>query len=62
MKCNQVLKLLFNGGWFIHSQKGSHIKLRHPIHTNTIIFPNHGSKELGKGLMIKLLKEAKINP
>jgi hypothetical protein len=28
----------------------------------TIIFPNHGSKELGKGLMIKLLKEAKINP
>ncbi len=62
MKCNQVLKLLTNAGWFVHSQKGSHIKLRHPIHTNTIIFPNLGSKELGKGLMIKLLKEAKINP
>ena len=61
MKCNQVLKLLIKAGWFIHSQKGSHITLRHLIHENTIIFPNHGSKELGKGLMIKLLKEAKLN-
>ena len=61
MKCNQVLKLLTKAGWFIHSQKGSHMKLHHPIHENTIIFPNHGSKELGKGLMIKLLKEAKLN-
>ena len=40
------------------SQKGSHLKLAHPIKTNKIIFPNHGSKEIGRGLEISILKAA----
>jgi predicted RNA binding protein YcfA (HicA-like mRNA interferase family) len=47
-------------GWYIVSQSGSHIKLRHEGKPGIIIFPNHGSKEIGKGLEKKILKEAEI--
>lgn len=60
MKCSEVLRILKKDGWMIKSQKGSHIKLVHPIKNGIIIFPNHGSKELGSGLTKKLFKEAGI--
>jgi predicted RNA binding protein YcfA (HicA-like mRNA interferase family) len=47
-------------GWYAISQKGSHIKLKHPVKSGIIIFPNHGSQELGKGLGRKILKDAGI--
>lgn len=40
------------------SQKGSHIKHTHPTKPNQIIFPNHGSQEVGKGLEKKIMKDA----
>jgi mRNA interferase HicA len=42
------------------SQKGSHMKMKHNSKSNTIIFPNHGSQEIGKGLENKILKDAGI--
>lgn len=60
MKCSDALRLLLEDGWFRVSQKGSHLKLRHPTKDGTIIFPNHGSEELGKGLEKKLFKQAGI--
>ena len=47
-------------GWFAVSQKGSHIKMRHDMKDGIIIFPNHGSQEMGKGLENKILKDAGI--
>jgi predicted RNA binding protein YcfA (HicA-like mRNA interferase family) len=32
--------------------------MRHDIKEGTIIFPNHGCQEVGKGLEQKLLKDA----
>jgi mRNA interferase HicA len=58
MKCSQFLRLLRKNGWYIISQSGSHIKLRHPNKEGIIIFPNHGSQELGKGLEMELRKRA----
>lgn len=60
MKCSEALRILMRDGWFIESQKGSHVKLKHSIKLGTIIFPNHGSQELGKGLEKKLFKQAGI--
>jgi len=60
MKCSEVLRILKKAGWYPVSQRGSHIKLRHDFHDGFIIFPNHGSEELGKGLEKKLLKKAGI--
>ncbi|MAY84359.1 MAG: hypothetical protein CMP59_09535 [Flavobacteriales bacterium] len=60
MKCFEALKLLKQHGWKEKSQKGSHLKLIHDKIDGVIIFPNHGSKELGKGLQKKLFKQAGI--
>ena len=58
MKCAQLYRLLIRDGWYAVSQKGSHIKMRHPLKKGMIIFPNHGSQEMGKGLERKIRKDA----
>lgn len=58
MKCSELLRVLVRDGWYLVSHKGSHMKLRHDRKPGILIFPNHGSQELGKGLENKLLKEA----
>jgi mRNA interferase HicA len=60
MKCSELYKRLIQDGWFAISQKGSHIKMKHATKVGLIIFPNHGSQEVGKGLERKILKDAQI--
>jgi mRNA interferase HicA len=60
MKCSELFRLLIRDGWYPTSQKGSHIKMKHDEKDGTIIFPNHGNQEVGKGLEIKILKDAGI--
>jgi predicted RNA binding protein YcfA (HicA-like mRNA interferase family) len=60
MKCSELYKILSKDGWFDVSQKGSHVKMRHETKNGIIIFPNHGSQEMGKGLENKILKDAGI--
>ncbi|MCD4723826.1 MAG: type II toxin-antitoxin system HicA family toxin [Bacteroidales bacterium] len=61
MKCSELLRLLKKDGWYPVSQSGSHVKMKHDRKTGTIICPNHGSQELGKGLEIKIRKDAGLN-
>jgi predicted RNA binding protein YcfA (HicA-like mRNA interferase family) len=35
--------------------------MKHLTKSGVIIFPNHGSQEIGKGLEKKILKDAGIN-
>ncbi|MDP3002107.1 MAG: type II toxin-antitoxin system HicA family toxin [Bacteroidales bacterium] len=49
---------MIKDGWYPVSQKGSHVKMRHDKKAGTIIFPNHGSQEVGKGLVKKILKDS----
>jgi len=60
MKCSELLRILKKDGWYPISQKGSHIKLIHDNRKGIVIFPNHGSQELGKGTVKKILKDAGI--
>ncbi len=60
MKSSELLRLLKKHGWYPVSQKGSHIKLKHNSIDNVIIFPNHGSQEVGKGLEKAIKKQAKL--
>lgn len=60
MKCSELFRMLKKEGWYPVSQKGSHVKLKHDTRKGIIIFPNHGSQEVGKGLEKKILKEAGI--
>ena len=60
MKCSELFRLLKRDGWYPVSQKGSHVKMRHDEKDGVIIFPNHGSQEVGKGLAKRILKDAGI--
>jgi predicted RNA binding protein YcfA (HicA-like mRNA interferase family) len=58
MKCSELCRLLIKDGWYPVSQSGSHVKLKHDKKPGIIIFPNHGSQEVGKGLEKKIRKDA----
>jgi predicted RNA binding protein YcfA (HicA-like mRNA interferase family) len=60
MKCSELYRILIKNGWYPVSQKGSHIKLRHSDKPETIIFPNHGSKEVKRGFLNRIMKDAGI--
>ncbi|MCG6140323.1 type II toxin-antitoxin system HicA family toxin [Leptospira mtsangambouensis] len=61
MKVREILGVLFQDGWYIFSQKGSHMQLKHPEKIGRVTVPNHG---LGKEVDIKteksILKQAGI--
>jgi predicted RNA binding protein YcfA (HicA-like mRNA interferase family) len=60
MKSSELYRILTQDGWYVVSQSGSHVKMRHRIKFGVLIFPHHGSNEVGKGLERKLLKQAGI--
>ena len=62
MKCSELLRKLKRAGWMELSRRGSNVKLIHPERPGTIIFPDHGSNELGKGLQLKIMRDAGLNP
>jgi len=50
--------MLKNDGWTVIRQSGSHLIMTHAVKKGQVTCPNHGSKEIGKGLAIKILKES----
>ena len=58
MKYSEFLRILKKDGGYLVSQSGFHVKLRYDIKPGIIISLNHGSKELGKGLELKIKKDA----
>jgi len=56
MKCNEFIREIKKKGWaFLRQGKGSHEVYEKD--GKQIIVPNHGSKELGKGIESKLRKQ-----
>jgi predicted RNA binding protein YcfA (HicA-like mRNA interferase family) len=58
MKTSELIKMLTTAGWEEVRQKGSHKIFRHPNHPSNISVPEHGKKDLGKGLVKAILREA----
>jgi mRNA interferase HicA len=61
MKYSELLKLLKMNGWQVSRQKGSHMKMVHAERTTHLIIPFHPGKEVKKGLLASILKQAGIN-
>jgi Predicted periplasmic or secreted lipoprotein len=58
MKYSELNRLILRNGWVVVRQAGSHIiyekdERRYPV-------PNHGGKEVSKGLEIKIKKEMEL--
>ena len=60
MKYHELFKLLSKDGWFEIRQKGSHVIMQHPTKIEQITVPYHAGKEVKKGLLTALLKQAGI--
>ena len=59
MKGKDLVQLLKSHGWTLEHVRGSHYILAKG--SEKISVPVHAGKELGKGLLHKLLKQAGIN-
>jgi predicted RNA binding protein YcfA (HicA-like mRNA interferase family) len=55
----KVVKALENIGFEQIRQKGSHLFLRHPDGRTTIV-PMHPTEKIGRGMINKIIKDAKI--
>jgi len=60
MKCSELLRILKKDGWYVIRKKGSHIIMGHPTKPNKIVVPFHASKEMKKGTLVSILKDACI--
>ncbi len=60
MKYSDLFKLLKKDGWIEVRQKGSHVIMQHPTKSKQLIVPFHAGKEVKKGLLKALLKQADI--
>jgi predicted RNA binding protein YcfA (HicA-like mRNA interferase family) len=58
MKSSELNRLILQNGWKFVSQKGSHIKFEKDGKIYVATF--HGSKEIGKGLEMKIKKEMEL--
>jgi predicted RNA binding protein YcfA (HicA-like mRNA interferase family) len=59
MKSQELIALLKRNGWVLRGSKGSHHVFVHPQHAGHLSVP-HPKKDLGIGLLQKLLKQAHI--
>ena len=59
MKCSELFRMLKKDGWYIYREgKGSHKLMRHPEKPGEVLFADHGSNEVPKGTLNKVLKDA----
>jgi mRNA interferase HicA len=58
MKARELIKLIENAGWIFVRQDGSHKIFEKPGERRPLVVPDHGSKDLKKGLMFAILKQA----
>lgn len=59
MNSKELIKALEKDGWVLRSSKGSHHVFNHPHKTGHITVP-HPKKDLGVGLVHKILKQAGV--
>lgn len=57
MKVKELQKLLYEDGWKIKTQKGSHQQLIHPEKPGKVTVPIHGG-DIPPGTLISILKQA----
>ena len=57
MNSKELIKILSSDGWVLRGSKGSHHVFTHPTKSGHITVP-HPKKDLGTGIVQKLLKQA----
>ena len=58
MTFREIDRLLTSNGWYHHHTNGSHFVYKHNEMTGSISVPNHGGKDIAKGTLNGILKQA----
>lgn len=56
---SELITLLQKIGFKVVRQKGSHVRLRHEDN-RIVTVPVHANKAIGKGLLLKILRDAEL--
>ncbi len=56
-----LIRALEKAGFEVQRQTGSHVRLRHPDGRGVTV-PVHGSQDIGRGLLRKILRDAEMTP
>jgi predicted RNA binding protein YcfA (HicA-like mRNA interferase family) len=59
LPARKVLKILAVLGFKIVRKRGSHVVLKHPDGRITVV-PVHAAENIGPGLLLKIIKDAKL--
>ena len=60
-KYNELFRILRKDGWYIVRQRGSNNHMKHPTKKGKLLVPYHSAKEVKKGFLNYILKQAGIN-
>ncbi|MBI3652292.1 MAG: type II toxin-antitoxin system HicA family toxin [Acidobacteria bacterium] len=58
MTAKEVIKRLKAEGWYEVRQVGSHKQFKHDIKSGLVTVPVHGNKDLPKGTLASIFKQA----
>ena len=56
----QLISTLERTGFEIVRQRGSHVRLKHP-NGRVVTVPLHSGRDIGRGLLRKILRDAKLS-
>jgi predicted RNA binding protein YcfA (HicA-like mRNA interferase family) len=57
---DKIIKALIKADFQLISQRGSHVKIKHPDGRTTVV-PVHKGESIGKGLMAKILNDVDMS-
>ena len=61
LPARKVLRALQTLGFKVVRQTGSHVFLRHPDGRTTVV-PVHPGEDVGRGLVRKIIRDARVDP
>ena len=60
LRAAEVIRALERAGFDVTRQRGSHIRLHH-VDGRVVTVPDHGSRDVGRGLLRKILRDAELS-
>ena len=61
LRADELIRALERAGFRIVRQRGAHARLRHPD-GRVVTVPVHPGQDIGRGLLRKILRDARIHP
>jgi predicted RNA binding protein YcfA (HicA-like mRNA interferase family) len=58
MKVSEVLRMLQDDGWYLHSTRGSHRQFKHPTKPGRVTVGGKPSDDLASGTLNSILKQS----